>query len=124
MSEKHSKLHEINDLMRNAHIEDVMQQPVLELTEVVEERVDHAVVCRDVESGICNGHRGCESPVHRSAVNLQDFGINSDMQKVVDLVIKSEIKKWLNEHLSLIVREEVKKAIGGLVVVKNVDMKK
>ncbi len=99
MISKNQKLDEINNLMNNSNLDVAMKTEVLELTEIVDVIESSKKLHNDDE--INN--------------NLKELGINSSVRSVVDSVVKSEIRKWLNSYLAKIVRDEVKRAIENII---------
>lgn len=138
MAIQRSKLEEISQMMRNNNVESVMEKGVLELTEIVqgERDTEHVKSCVqgygsasggvDYADGGCVNEKNGENLVCdkcnigcgvkqgggiAQSYNVSDSYVTDGMKAVVNSVIKSEIRKWLNQHLAQIVQSEVKRAI-------------
>ena len=121
MISKNQKLDEINNLMNNSNLDVAMKTEVLELTEIVDAiesskkfHNEDLKISKIFEKSLQNNDFTSNNDDEINN-NLKELGINSSVRSVVDLVVKSEIRKWLNSYLAKIVRDEVKRAIENII---------
>jgi cell pole-organizing protein PopZ len=123
------EIEEIRKLMMG-NVEDAVRHEVLELTDIVEKGEHTNQIGRRQNGETTN----TQHPVYGNIINdsiqdknysgseitktisaIQSLSTDENFRSVVDLVVKNEIKKWLNKHLPQIVQDEVRKVIGGVV---------
>ncbi len=110
LNEDQNTIQLIKQLLNKDNSE-IASNDILDLTEVI---INSDVSSQDIEKD--DVIQGSRFKIDNS-VNNKPSSISSaiEVEKITKEVIRLEVKSWLNENLSGIVREEVEKAIKNII---------